>query len=75
MDGRGRTYKHAFGEDKRPAGSRVNLQMMKLAWARISLELTKKSFKKCGISNALDGIKGDMIWNSNCNNASSEDER
>jgi hypothetical protein len=27
MDGRGRTYKHAFGEDKQPAGSRVNLQM------------------------------------------------
>ena len=25
--------------------------------------MVKKSFKKCGISNALDGTEDDLIWN------------
>ena len=32
------------------------------AWAQVSVEIVSKAFKKCGISNALDGTEDDMIW-------------
>ena len=32
------------------------------AWNKIDIEIIKKSFKKCGISNALDGTEDDMLW-------------
>ena len=32
------------------------------AWTRIPAELVEKSFKKCCISNALDGTEGDLLW-------------
>jgi len=31
-------------------------------WQRISLEMSVKGFKKCYISNAMDGTD-DMLWN------------
>ena len=33
------------------------------AWNRISEETVRKSFKKCCITNALDGSEDEMIWN------------
>jgi hypothetical protein len=33
------------------------------AWQHISPELTMKGFKKCWISNAVDGTDDDMLWN------------
>jgi hypothetical protein len=34
-----------------------------MAWHHISPELTVKGFKKCCISNAVDGTDDDMLWN------------
>ena len=32
------------------------------SWENISIELVQKSFKKCGISNAMDGTEDDFLW-------------
>lgn len=34
------------------------------AWGQISDEVIKKSFKKTGISCAIDGSEDDMLWDS-----------
>jgi hypothetical protein len=34
-----------------------------MAQQRISPEFTVKSFRKCCISNAVDGTEDDMLWN------------
>jgi hypothetical protein len=34
-----------------------------MAWQCISPEATMKCFKKCCISNAVDGTDDDMLWN------------
>ena len=41
------------------------MQSMRIitAWQRISLEMSVKGFKKCYISNAMDGTADDMLWN------------
>jgi hypothetical protein len=33
------------------------------AWHHISPEVTVKGFKKCCISNTVDGTEDDMLWN------------
>ena len=33
------------------------------AWQCISPEVTVRGFKKCCISNGMDGTDGDMLWN------------
>jgi hypothetical protein len=33
------------------------------AWQRVSPEVTVKGFKKCCVSNAMDGTDCDMLWN------------
>ena len=33
------------------------------AWQRISPEVIVKGFKKCCVSNEMDGTDGDMLWN------------
>ena len=33
------------------------------AWHHISPEVTVKGFKKCYVSNEMDGTDGDMLWN------------
>jgi hypothetical protein len=43
------------------------------AWVRISPALIEKSFKKCGISNKLDGMEDDYLWDSDPVHASSVD--
>ena len=30
--------------------------------AKLSKEMVERSFKKCGISNALDGTEDDLVW-------------
>ena len=32
------------------------------AWNKVDIKIIKKSFKKCGISNALNGTENDMLW-------------
>jgi len=34
-----------------------------MVWQRTSPEITVTSFKKCYISNAVDGTDDDMLWN------------
>ena len=46
---------------------------IKDAWDQILLELVK-SFKKCSISNNLDGTEDEFIWDSADDRASSEDD-
>jgi hypothetical protein len=43
-------------------------------WGRISLGLEEKSFKKCGISNSLDGSEDNLIWYSDDDHVSSSDD-
>ena len=35
---------------------------MKNSWQRVKSETVVKSFKKCGISNALDGSEDDILY-------------
>ena len=35
---------------------------VKEAWAEIDINLIVKAFKKCGISNAMDGSEADVIY-------------
>ena len=35
---------------------------VKEAWSEIALDIVVRSFKKCGISNAMDGTEDDMLW-------------
>jgi hypothetical protein len=44
------------------------------AWARILPALIEKSFKKCSISNKLNGTEDDYLWDSDPNHASSVDD-
>ena len=38
------------------------VQWVKEAWADISSDMIVRSFKKCGISNAMDGTEDNMLW-------------
>ena len=32
------------------------------SWEKVKMETVIKSFKKCGISNAMDGTEDDLLW-------------
>jgi hypothetical protein len=32
------------------------------SWEKVILETVIKSFKKCGVSKAMDGTKQDLLW-------------
>ena len=49
------------GAMKRPGLSLV-AQWVKEAWESISDDIIKRSFKKCGISNAMDGTEDDILY-------------
>ena len=49
------------GAMKRPGLSLV-VQWVKEAWESISEDIIIKSFKKCGISNAMDGTEDDILY-------------
>lgn len=48
------------GQMKRPGISKV-CQWIKTLWDAVKEDIVMKSFKKCGISNALDGKEDDLI--------------
>ena len=37
-------------------------QWVKESWQELSKEMVERSFKECGISNALDGTEDDLVW-------------
>ena len=48
---------------KKKAPSRnLVLKWAKQSWAEIPAEMVRKSFKTCGISNALDGTEDDEVY-------------
>ena len=38
------------------------LRWIKRSWSEIPAEMVRKSFKTCGISNALDGTEDDEVY-------------
>ena len=49
------------GKKKVPSRNLV-LKWVKQSWAEIPAEMIRKSFKTCGISNALDGTEDDEVY-------------
>ena len=46
---------------ERPSKEMV-LRWIDRAWREIPVDLIMRSFKSCGINNALDGIEDDLVW-------------
>ncbi|KAG0410969.1 hypothetical protein HPB47_011910 [Ixodes persulcatus] len=44
------------------------------AWATIPWAMVERSFKKCGIANALDGTEDDMLWSAESDKELSESD-
>ena len=47
---------------KRAPSKEVVLQWIDRAWREIPVDLITRSFKSCGINNALDGTEDDAVW-------------
>ena len=47
---------------KRAPSKELALQWINTAWQEIPAEMVMKSFKSCGISNALDGTEDDALY-------------
>ena len=47
---------------KRAPSKEVVLRWIDRAWNEIPVELITKSFKSCGITNALDGTEDEAVW-------------
>ena len=60
------------GRVKRPSISNV-CEWVKNSWQWVKSETIVKSFKRCGISSALDGSKDDVLYEGS--DASSENNR
>ena len=45
-----------------------------IAWQKISEDIIRKSFKKCCISNALDGSEDDVLWAESSDTDSAQDD-
>ena len=54
--------------------SRNSLSMVKESWQELSKEMVERSFKKCGISNALDGTEDDLVWEEEEDSSQVEEE-
>ena len=49
-------------------------QWVKESWQELSKEMVERSFKKCGISNTLDGTKDDLVWEEEEDSSQVEEE-
>ena len=49
-------------------------QWVKESWQELSKEMVEHSFKKCGISNALDGTEDDLVWEEEEDSSQIEEE-
>ena len=47
---------------KRAPSKEMVLRWIDRAWSEISADLISRSFKSCGIHNALDGTEDDAVW-------------
>ena len=51
------------------------LRWIDQAWREIPVELITRSFKSCGISNAVDGTEDDVVWDDEEEEAEDTEER
>ena len=49
-------------------------QWVKESWQELSKEMVERSFKKCGISNALEGTEDDLVWEEEEDSSQVEEE-
>ena len=49
-------------------------QWVKESWQELSKEMVERSFKECGISNALDGTEDDLVWEEEEDSSQVEEE-
>ena len=49
-------------EKKKAPSRNLVLKWVKQSWAEIPAKMVRKSFKTCGISNALDGSEDDEVY-------------
>ena len=49
-------------------------QWVKESWQELSKEMVERSFKKCGISNALDRTEDDLVWEEEEDSSQVEEE-
>ena len=49
-------------------------QWVKESWQKLSKEMVERSFKKCGISNAVDGTEDDLVWEEEEDSSQVEEE-
>ena len=49
-------------------------QWVKESWQELSKEMVERFFKKCGISNALDGTEDDLVWEEEEDSSQVEEE-
>ena len=49
-------------------------QWVKESWQELSKEMVERSFKKCGISKALDGTEDDLVWEEEEDSSQVEEE-
>ena len=61
------------GKKKAPSRNQV-LRWVKDAWQEIPAEMVERSFKSCGISNALDGTEDDAVYSEEMPELAEEDE-
>lgn len=64
---------HSFtpaGKMKKPSVQNI-LDWINQAWDEVETDTIQKSFKKCGISNNMDGTKDDLVWDTSCSEESS----
>lgn len=58
------------GKMRRPSSLQIT-QWIEKSWDAVKIDTITHSFKKCGISNSMDGSEDDELWN-NANNANDE---
>ncbi|KAK3724016.1 hypothetical protein QZH41_008919, partial [Actinostola sp. cb2023] len=50
------------GGNVRAASTATVTNWVKASWTSLDESMVVKSFKKCGISNAMDGYEDDALW-------------
>ena len=61
MDGKWPIHVHPFRKEESPK-QRTGVTWINRAWNEIPRDSIQKSFKSCGIANAVDGSEDDAVW-------------
>ena len=68
-----RPFEFTPARKKKAPSRNLVLRWIKEAWAEIPQEMVIKSFKTCGISNALDGKEDDVVYSEETPEVDDED--